>query len=331
MARGKFLTDEEKISIRIYKEKGDSNRDIARKIKRSEKVIRNYLKLGVKYGHRKKTKGNTKLSRRQVGQIKIEATKKRLNSAQIVEKLNLPVTKQHVARVLRGYGDVKWKKMKSKPRLTPVHKHKRLDFARNHLQWTDEWKKVIFSDEKKFNLDGPDCYSCYWHDLKATEVTRAKRNFGGGSVMVWGAFYYGGKLPICFITTRMNSKDYTEVLEDVLLTFLDEHSDEEFIFQQDNAAIHASRETTRWFAERNIEIMSWPPCSPDCNPIENLWGFLASKVYANNKQYNTVLELKLAIKAAWTEIEPNYLKDLVNSMFNRVFEVTKQQGGHTKY
>jgi len=77
--------------------------------------------------------------------------------------------------------------------------------------------------------------------------------------------------------------------------------------------------------------LSWPPCSPDLNPIENLWGIHASKVYANNTQYNTVTELKMAIKDAWAEIEATCLNSLINSMFNRVFEVTINQGGHTKY
>lgn len=331
MAHGKFLTDEEKIKINIHNENGCNVSEIARKINRSIKVVRNYLKLGLKYGIRKKTKGNSKLTKRQIGQIKDEATKNHLNSSQIVNKLCLPVTKQHVAKILRSLPGVKWKKMKSKPRLTATHKQKRLQFARDHIHWKQEWKKVIFSDEKKFNLDGPDCYSCYWHNLNTTEVTRSKRNFGGGSVMVWGAFYDNGKLPICFVSGRMNSQYYINLLEEVLITFLDENNEEQLIFQQDNASIHASRQTKRWFEENNIEVLSWPPCSPDLNPIENLWGILASKVYANNTQYNTVTELKIAIKDAWAEIEATCLNSLIGSMFNRVFEVTKNRGGHTKY
>lgn len=56
--------------------------------------------------------------------------------------------------------------MKSKPNLTKKHKEARLKFAEEHMHWGDLWQNVIFSDEKKFNFDGPDCYSFYWHDLK---------------------------------------------------------------------------------------------------------------------------------------------------------------------
>ena len=47
---------------------------------------------------------------------------------------------------------------------------------------------IIFSDEKKFNLDGPGGIHCYWHDLRKEEQVFYKRPFGGGSVMIWGAF-----------------------------------------------------------------------------------------------------------------------------------------------
>ena len=114
------------------------------------------------------------------------------------------------------------------PRLTALHKKKRFQFAKDHMHWIQEWQNVIFSDEKKFNLDGPDCYSYYLHHLDAKGVTRSKRNFGGGTVMVWGAFCYPGKLPICFISTHTNSDAYVDLLGDVLINYIEHKSHNDF-------------------------------------------------------------------------------------------------------
>lgn len=208
---------------------------------------------------------------------------------------------------------------------------KTITLCQKNMHWTNEWQNVIFSEENKFNLDGLDCYSCYWHDMSKTSVPRSKRNFGGGSVMVWGAFAYNLKLPICFISTRMSSKMYNELLDDVLVSFLDREHEKQYIFQQNNAAIHVSKESKEWFHQKSITLLDWPACSPDCNPIENLWDILASKVYANGRQFGSVSELKQCIKVCWDEIEPETLKKLTNSMPNTVFEVITNKGSHTKY
>jgi len=65
-------------------------------------------------------------------------------------------------------------KMQGKPRLTALHKKKRLQFTKDHMHWIQEWQNVIFSDKKKFNLDGPDCYSYHWHHLDAKGVIMSK-------------------------------------------------------------------------------------------------------------------------------------------------------------
>jgi hypothetical protein len=129
----------------------------------------------------------------------------------------------------------------------------------------------------------------------------------------------------------MNSKAYIEMIEDVLIDFTDEVMDGNFVFQQDNATIHVSRESKQWFESKEIDLLDWPPCSPDMNPIENLWGILARKVYANRRQFKTVQELEVTIRNAWREIRISTLESLVNSMPNRIYEVINKNGSNTKY
>lgn len=51
--------------------------------------------------------------------------------------------------------------------------------------------------------------------------------------MVWVAFSPQGKTPIVTISTRMNSEEYIELLEDVLVPFTENIMSEELVFQQD--------------------------------------------------------------------------------------------------
>ena len=119
---------------------------------------------------------------------------------------------------------IKREKTISAPLLTDLDKEKRKQFAKQYIQLDftqvqfliiiNEFlffvylHKVLFSDEKKFNLEGPDGFNLFWRDLRKEPLLFSKRNFCGGSVMVWGGFTAFEKCNIVHCKNKMNSDDY---------------------------------------------------------------------------------------------------------------------------
>ena len=80
----------------------------------------------------------------------------------------------------------KHKKRIHRPRLTMMHKQKGLEYARQYQTMSaKEWRKFVFSDEKKFNLDGLDDFQKYWNAKEFPEENYS-RHSGGGSLMIRG-------------------------------------------------------------------------------------------------------------------------------------------------
>lgn len=326
MPTGKYLCDTEKAQITVLRGLGVSNRQIAVEIGRSAKVVNNFIAKGENYGKRAATKGNSKITKRQKNQLLSLASKGNLTANQMIAELGLPITKRRACKILSSSGHFKYAKRMKAPSLKPHHMEARMTWARKYMSWTTEWTNVVFSDEKKFNLDGPDGFQYYWHDIRKEPQLFTKRNFGGGSLMLWAGFSMQGRTHLVKCDGRMNSEKYIDMLDTELINFTDDKMDGDFIFQQDNAAIHVSRLSRAWFEEKEIDLLDWPACSPDLNPIENLWGILARRVYGNGRQYTSVNELYVAVCIAWREIPQTIIDNLINSMPKRVFDVIKRGG-----
>lgn len=331
MGSGKLLTEIEKGKILAFRGSGMSERQIASKIKRSKTVVHHFLSDPCRYGTKNRGGRPSKLSTRMKRSVIRMAVKDNAHSAAIKSTLKLPVTARTVRNILSNTENIKYAKFKSKPRLEKRHIAARLNFATSNVLKPNLWRKIVFTDEKKFNLDGPDGLRKYWHDLRQDAAYFSKRVQGGGSVMVWAGFSARGKTDIVFTKGNMNSFDYQDILANNFVPLRDELMDQNLILLQDNASVHKSASTIAWLTENNISFMDFPAKSPDLNPLENMWGILARMVYENGKQYYSVSELRAAILKAWDKIPILQCKNLAKSFQNRLLEVIRVKGKHTKY
>ncbi|KAG3098643.1 hypothetical protein PI125_g15277 [Phytophthora idaei] len=142
-----------------------------------------------------------KVSARTQRQIILEA-KKTGGSSSGVKASGPSVSARTVRRVLQRTPHMGFVKRQRTPMLKARHKLARRKWAKAMIRARTDWDRVIFSDEKKFNLDGPDGMQYYWHDLRTKKETFYSRRDGGGSVMIWGGFSSKGTTDIAFLSGR---------------------------------------------------------------------------------------------------------------------------------
>ena len=93
---------------------------------------------------------------------------------------------------------------------TAHHKRERIKICKQWLKDRVNWNEVVFTDQKRFNLDGQDNWQSY-HRL-GKKVLRKKRQCGCGSIMIWGMVLSSGKIFIIKRNGTFNSSKYKALL-----------------------------------------------------------------------------------------------------------------------
>ena len=127
---------------------------------------------------------------------------------EIRDRYNCDVTVRRVQQLVRNVPQMTYKKMLSGPKLTPTHMEARLKGARDYSNWRTRWRRVVFIDEKKFNLDGPDGFTYYWHDLRKEPQYFSKCQQSGGGVIIWAAMSYNSVSSLGVINGTLDSSKY---------------------------------------------------------------------------------------------------------------------------
>lgn len=334
MPKGDPLTEDERIEALVLQREGRNISYIANELGRSRGCVRGFLRNPKAYGKARSTGRRSSISYELHRRIIRDAISGKHTAAELVKLNSLPVGPRRVCQLLNKSGRLKFKKRLAAPMMTPAHKKARVAWAQEGKDWGAQFDEVIWSDEKKWNLDGPDGFNYYWADLRGRREHFSKRQNGGGGVMFWGAFSSRGKSELALLNGKQDALAYVDTLSEFMVPFAHALHGNEFVFQQDNAPIHTAGVVKEWFERPEVDVKTfkWPAKSPDLNPIENLWGIMSRKVYDNGRRkFSTRAELIACIRKVWDELDLTLLQKLVASMPRRCEEVIASRGRKIKY
>ncbi|XGW04344.1 hypothetical protein V3C99_015479, partial [Haemonchus contortus] len=259
-----------------------------------------------------------------------------LTSVDIAAEINASdgtnISRRTVARRLNAAGLIGRRPAK-KPLISPKNRKARVEFARRHQHWTsNEWSKVLFTDESKFNLFGSDGIKYVRRpsgERYNPRYTKPTVKHGGGSVMVYGAFSFHGMGPILRIEGTMTGQSYANMIIEKILPWAEDNMPAGWVLQQNNDPKHTSRAAKDAFQQKDVRLLDWPSQSPDPNPIEHIWEELERRC---TKQRCSNKDQKFALLAKeWSAMPTTVFQRLIGSMPARCAAVIKSRGFPTKY
>jgi hypothetical protein len=220
-----------------------------------------------------------------------------------------------------------------KPILNDRHKGLRLAFANRYRNY--DFEKVVFVDEKVFSTNEQGRVSLWRLENTRYEEPNILKTQQSGRLTLgfWGWMTSSGPGELIEIPTRMNSVNYKEILQEVLMptakTVLG--GDEPITLIQDNSSVHNSRIVQTWIDEQeDLNLIKLPPKSPDMNPIENLWGLMIQNW--NPTDIRNIQNLKDHVFELWDYYRGNnFCENCVLSMPDRLQAVIDADGSYTRF
>ena len=82
--------------------------------------------------------------------------------------------------------------------------------------------------------------------------------------------------------------------------------------QQDNARHHTPRAGITFLQQSNVDVLDWPACSPDLNPVEHVWDQLGRAVHPRLTPEHNLYHVRQFLQEEWDRLTQANIQTLVN-------------------
>lgn len=149
------------------------------------------------------------------------------------------------------------------------------------------------------------------------------------SCMAWGFIGPFGRDFKFFDVSHIKAPDYQKMVQTTLAPKWPRATKKRrmLTFVQDNARPHTARSSQKMFEDFGWKLMTWPPSSPDMNPIEKLWGVMKNKL--TGQRFANEAQLKSSVLQIWREMPETLIESCLNGVPARVAKLLAARGGYT--
>lgn len=208
---------------------------------------------------------------------------------------------------------------------------KRVRWAKKVRHWTtEEWRSIVFTDECLL-YPKRTVGRVVWYRRGGPCPHDEEKDLHYKSINVWGFISYNGNRGLVRYEGTMGAKECMELLQRNIRNAVPEEDDpdDELVFVHDGAKYHIGKKATD-FLHETVDILSWPPQSPDINIMENIWAALRNELWIRRKEIKNANDVWRISREIFNQFTLVFIHSLYESIPSRIQKIIKAKGSRIK-